>query len=411
MGLAGFSVERYRSFLRSGDVPLRRLTLLYGYNSAGKSAVLRALPLLAASSQPGRATPLELGHESVRGASYSDLMCRFSAERTMNFDFRWDPSEHLAAARITLRNEPDATTPVRPLVEGWTFLDAQKRVAGRLRDVPGLEGAFEWELGANREIIKVINDGLVPTRVEGGQTAAVLVDDLARQLRSLSESVHWLGAVRSQPPRKLPLRDAPRRPDGAGDFAPLVLFHDADVRRDVDAWLRKMFGHGLALDAASGELGVNLTVRGGEERVSLADVGEGVAQVLPVLTLCAMSKHGRFPTGSIFAIEQPEMHLHPRAELHLAEILSEAASHGNGSRWLIETHSENLLLFLQLLVARCEIVPADLCLLWLSLDEGGATEVREIPMDPAGRPSGWPPGVFSEHVELARKLVLRRAGR
>ena len=54
MSVASFEVENYRSFAERTSMILRPLTLLFGYNSSGKSALLRFLPLLAAAVEPGR---------------------------------------------------------------------------------------------------------------------------------------------------------------------------------------------------------------------------------------------------------------------------------------------------------------------------------------------------------------------
>ena len=60
MRLARFSVENYRAFVDRASLELRPLTLLFGYNSAGKSALLRFLPIIGASSSSGQISPLAL---------------------------------------------------------------------------------------------------------------------------------------------------------------------------------------------------------------------------------------------------------------------------------------------------------------------------------------------------------------
>ncbi|MBK3434390.1 AAA family ATPase [Pseudomonas sp. CCI1.1] len=58
--LKSFSVENYRSFSRKQDIELRPLTLFFGWNSGGKSALLRFLPLVAESLRTG-GSPIWLG--------------------------------------------------------------------------------------------------------------------------------------------------------------------------------------------------------------------------------------------------------------------------------------------------------------------------------------------------------------
>ena len=151
-------------------------------------------------------------------------------------------------------------------------------------------------------------------------------------------------------------------------------------------------------------------VEGSPLRISIADVGEGVSQVLPVLVLGGMTLAGELPAGAVLAIEQPEMHLHPRAERALAELLAEVIRAPSKPRLLLETHSENLLLFVQLLVARGDLKPDDVSIFWLETRPNGESECRSIGLDPHGRPKGWPLGVFSEDVKAARDLFLAQRG-
>ena len=66
--------------------------------------------------------------------------------------------------------------------------------------------------------------------------------------------------------------------------------------------------------------------------VSIADVGFGVSQVLPVLVALLVAD-----AGQLVYVEQPELHLHPRAQCALARMLAETAR--CGVRLIVETHS------------------------------------------------------------------------
>ena len=124
--------------------------------------------------------------------------------------------------------------------------------------------------------------------------------------------------------------------------------------------------------------------RGDEDLVSIADVGFGVSQVLPVLVALLVAK-----PGQLVYLEQPELHLHPRAQYALAKILAETAK--RGVKLVVETHSALLLLNVQTLVAEQELDPNLVKLHWFSRsDEDGTTSIQSADLDENGAFGDWP---------------------
>src|SRR5204863_5393815 len=96
-------------------------------------------------------------------------------------------------------------------------------------------------------------------------------------------------------------------------------------------------------NATAIELLVNRFLQGDkEDMVSIADVGLGVSQALPVVVALHTAKHGQ-----LIYVEQPEIHLHPRAQSVMAEVLADAVM--QGKRLVVETHSNLLLRGIQTL--------------------------------------------------------------
>jgi len=142
--------------------------------------------------------------------------------------------------------------------------------------------------------------------------------------------------------------------------------------------------------------------------VSLQDVGVGISQVLPVLLHAYGSKE------KFIAIEQPEIHIHPRLQADIADVFIESALGENQNSFLLETHSEHLILRLlrriretteqdfsdwpEELKAACPngIHPEDVAVLYVEPGEDGA-KVTELPITPDGDFScAWPSGFFTE---------------
>ena len=134
--------------------------------------------------------------------------------------------------------------------------------------------------------------------------------------------------------------------------------------------------------------------------VSHRDVGIGVSQVLPVLVSAYASEN------ELLAIEQPEIHLHPALQAELGDVFLESALGGDGNTFLIETHSEHLLLRIMRRMRETstgelpdgvpEVRPEDVMVLFVEPD-GSQSIVREMPLNERGElVKAWPGGFFEE---------------
>jgi predicted ATP-dependent endonuclease of OLD family len=117
--------------------------------------------------------------------------------------------------------------------------------------------------------------------------------------------------------------------------------------------------------------------------IRITDLGFGVSQVLPILVALTMAK-----PEQIVYIEQPEIHLHPQAQLNLAKIMVKAAN--RGVRIVIETHSDLLILGIQTLVAEGEISKDKTKLHWFTRESDGSTNVVSSQINEDGSFNNWP---------------------
>ncbi len=133
--------------------------------------------------------------------------------------------------------------------------------------------------------------------------------------------------------------------------------------------------------------------------VSHRDVGIGVSQVLPVLVNAYSMRE------KLIAIEQPEIHLHPALQAELGDVFIDSALGSSRNTFLLETHSEHLLLRIMRRMRETSegkasgkpIRPADVAVLFV--DPAGATSsiVREMPLNERGElMKAWPGGFFEE---------------
>ena len=134
--------------------------------------------------------------------------------------------------------------------------------------------------------------------------------------------------------------------------------------------------------------------------VSHRDVGIGVSQVLPVLVTAYASEK------NLLAIEQPEIHLHPALQAELGDVFVESALGNGGNTFLVETHSEHLLLRIMRRMRETstgelpdgvpEVRPTDVMVLFVE-PYGPQSIVREMPLNERGElVKSWPGGFFEE---------------
>lgn len=119
-------------------------------------------------------------------------------------------------------------------------------------------------------------------------------------------------------------------------------------------WCLEHFGFEVATSAPAGGGHVTIMIKNESDDVStnLADMGFGFSQLIPIVTqLWAISTRERPGRNAkvpvLFAIEQPELHLHPKLQGTLADALlnsiKAAKSAGVDLRLIIETHSEAII--------------------------------------------------------------------
>lgn len=141
------------------------------------------------------------------------------------------------------------------------------------------------------------------------------------------------------------------------------------------------------------------------------DVGVGISQVLPVVVA---AQDG---SASVVCIEQPELHIHPAVQVGLGDLFIDGAVN-QGLSFLIETHSEHLVMRLQRRMREQmlgelpgEVVvvdPKDVNFIYIGRDEQGSVVVSQIGLTPEGKfDSPWPNGFFSERAEEVLPSAMR----
>ena len=185
---------------------------------------------------------------------------------------------------------------------------------------------------------------------------------------------------------------------------------DVPIEARVSKWLREMaLAYAFSLESSDNSDGRDYEVRIKKDSVSpavtLADMGYGLSQFLPVLVLCYYA-----PEGSTLILEQPGIHLHPKVQSQLADLLIEVVTERN-LQVLVESHSEHLLTRLQLAIAE-ERIGADETALYFCENRDGVSEIKPLELDELGNIKNWPPDFFGtvrgDLVKMTRAQMKRQ---
>jgi predicted ATPase len=407
MGLK-FSVENYRAFAESAEIDIRPLTLLFGYNSAGKSALLRWLPFLR-DSLSGDSAPLNMTAPAVRGATFSDILSKFTSSPALRFAF----TKGNKRLEYVVRDLPDQRRQIVEVCQVGVGSDVVRLewLADEARP-----DAYTRTQGKSSDVVQIRFSGLHPCNEEHADIASIGMGVIgSRLLHEWLSSTYWLQANRSVPPRKEVFTGvlSPMLPDGSG-ITQLLYSEDAagsDIVTALSDWYQEATG--FKLQVRRGAFGTaelfSFCLETAGQQIELADTGEGMGQVLPILGLLLLAERGRLGERPTLVFEHPELHLHSAAEPALANLLCRVASTST-AKIIAETHSESFLLALQLALLEGRLKPEDVIVYWVRQSEGSPASVNEITFDTGGRPQGgaWPPGVFDEKAEQARRVVLAR---
>jgi len=265
-----------------------------------------------------------------------------------------------------------------------------------------LAGRSAQMLEIQRESSYAREPGIVRSYVRRG---FALTEGMSHEVRSLLKGMGYLGPLRS-PPERFHNRTPSQRGSGSdGSHFAMYLFDNSSEVEKVNEWLANL-GVPYALqvvpvgavgsDHVVGDLvAVILTdLRSGVE-VSPADVGFGISQVLPIVVEALARQR------SVICVEQPEIHLHPALQAQLADLLIEStAEEGRANQFLVETHSEHLVLRLQRRIREGSLSQDRVNVIYVDQAEGGNTRCSLLRLDKNGDfLDQWPNGFFDERLD------------
>ena len=220
--------------------------------------------------------------------------------------------------------------------------------------------------------------------------------------------IHSFAPIRSQPQRTYDPVKEDISPDGSE--IPVMLVNIYRTRKEQwDALQEKLIGFGkssgLFTDIDVRELGkskndpfqLQIKVRG--PKVNLMDVGYGINQILPILVRIFNTERG----GTTFLMQQPEVHLHPKAQAELSSLLIEIAKQRK-QNFVIETHSDYMVDRARIDIRDRKIPPDDVSLIYFE-PCGRNVKVHNIKFDKQGNLLNAPDNFRQFFLEESKRFL------
>lgn len=131
-------------------------------------------------------------------------------------------------------------------------------------------------------------------------------------------------------------------------------------------------------------------------KVPIRDCGTGIIQSLPIVVRACT----RCQEPTLIVLEEPETHLNPSAHADLCQLISESAQNDRNKKYLIETHSQTFILRLQYLLAAGKLNVDDVAIYFVHFDEQvGCSSLQKVDVRSDGSIPNWPQGMFAEVLQ------------
>lgn len=250
-----------------------------------------------------------------------------------------------------------------------------------------------------------------------------LLNDLFRQVFS---SITYIGPLREEPARRYIYEDEVVEIGIKGENAAYIFISEQDnivsdfhfldnnendfikVPNDnislleaMTKWNNLMKIEDFKAENINEIIQLNLdTNNGSKTRVNIADVGFGVSQIFPILL-----EGLRMNSGGTMILEQPEIHLHPNLQMHLADYFISLAL--SGKNVIIETHSDHMVnRLVRRIIEDDKYGLKDLIAMYFIQSSENGSVFNEVEVDEKRGIVNWPKEFFDQTANEQEKIIM-----
>ena len=405
------SLQNFKCF-RQLSIDPKLVTVLIGANGAGKSSVLQGLMLLKQSTDPGSrsclAGPLvRIEEQDFRrrdpdntglsvGLSFSGKIGSNSlqvinkgTEFTFSSEAEFSPDGVLNAhwGSVSLSN-PDQTIAVKLAKDQQNerFSVGSGIVTIRRATWPRVFQVGDTSVGIHPRQVELLEAG---------------ADGPSRIMQSMRVIPAMRGQVRTNYQLGQEISDDITLVDVLStqeEALATTLAYSPDQESQVSTWMKRITGVGFETNLVPPQMVKPVAVAPGGN-VNLVSEGFGTNALVGLLLQLT-----RAEPGATLLIEEPEIHLHPKAQAELAEVLTEEAE-AHGKQMIMATHSEHILSRLLTLVAENKLSRDELAVYSFEKDDGGICTASEIEVTDSGQVIGGLKGFFDTNLDEMDRYV------
>lgn len=365
------SLQNFKCYAEKKDISLSRITILYGHNGRGKSSLSQALLLIGQSmKERNDLDVISIVGELVQLDAFNDIK---------------NVSTEEGEVKIWLKTETENVE------MGFTAYEGKPQL-GRLSTL-----VFN---GENRFDVQTMSGSDVRT---DQIKVAFSTSDITvfQQLKDIT----YISAGRLGPVNDVVRNDslAPNKIGTKGESMLNALSHQSqDFINYVGRCLSDILGGGAIKvpDKEAARLELLLNSQDDSHLFHPVNVGFGYSYVLPVIVGTLLAEK-----DSVLIVENPEAHLHPRAQSRIMEFLIEQALKKN-LQIIVESHSDHVVNGMRISMKKKKLESTDGIIQHFAYDnKTGHPVVTPITCDSEGNLSRYPDDFLDEWTAQMMELV------
>ena len=424
-------VKNFKALRDTGELDVKPLTFLVGPNSSGKTSLIQAILSLRQTVQsPDQQTPLIL-NDYVDLGSYRDVVFKHDEKNDIHINFEipdvrcdmvfsvYRSGKHQGVIYL---KSLDFNGKKMPVLQRGKNKHGERCISFSVQKKDGGSGHFitiKDEDDIDEQTIKLLKFYIILP--EKGYKDLSTFEEylwkhsnllfatvlLGRIIENIFDGVYHIGPLRNEPERTyLAAGASPSDVGKWGEETVDILLFKEELKEKVKTWFGR-FGISLDFDleelkgksgGATSVYNIMLKDPNTKTEVNLVDVGFGASQILPIIV-----QGFNASKNSLILIEQPEIHLHPKAQATMGDLLVDIIK-SNERKLIIETHCDLLIRRVCKNILQKKIEHTDVVIYYFEPTDNG-TEIKKITINENGQFENFPEGFFEEGFEEAMEIA------